>query len=113
MGKKHKTRLAETVVSDVSQPHVLTEQAKSVEIRRPAYVYMLRCADDTLYTGWTFDPSARVTSHNSGKGAKYTRARLPVTLVYTEQLPDENAARRREVALKRLTRSQKLDLINQ
>lgn len=79
---------------------------------KPAYVYMLRCADDTLYSGWTYDLAARLATHNAGKGAKYTRARLPVTLVYSEQLSDERAARRREVALKRLSRPQKLALIN-
>ncbi len=78
---------------------------------KPAYVYMLRCADATLYSGWTYDLTARLATHNAGKGAKYTRARLPVTLVYSEQLPDDGAARRREMALKRLSRPQKLALI--
>ena len=75
------------------------------------YVYILRCADDTLYTGSTTDPERRVKTHNSGKGAKYTRSRLPVALVYQESLPDKSAALRREAAIKRLTRQQKLDLI--
>jgi len=78
---------------------------------KPAYVYILRCADDTLYTGWTFNLEARLNQHNAGKGAKYTRARLPVTLAYHELLPDESHARKREVALKKLTRSQKLKLL--
>jgi putative endonuclease len=85
---------------------------KAPENVKPAYIYMLRCADNTFYIGWTFDPQARLATHNAAKGAKYTRARLPVTLVYTEQLPNESAARKREVALKRLTRAQKLKLLS-
>jgi putative endonuclease len=88
-----------------------TQVEKPPENVKPAYIYMLRCADDTFYIGWTFDPEARLATHNAAKGAKYTRARLPVTLVYTEQLPSESAARKREIALKRLTRAQKLKLL--
>ena len=75
------------------------------------YVYMLRCADDSLYTGWTNDIENRVMTHNSGKGAKYTKARLPVALVYTEELPTKSAALKRECAIKKLTKKQKLALI--
>lgn len=75
------------------------------------YVYMLRCADGTLYTGYTDDPERRARVHNAGKGAKYTRSRLPVELVYREALGDKSAALRRERELKRLTRKQKLALI--
>lgn len=75
------------------------------------YVYMLRCADDTLYTGIATDPEKRAAVHNSGKGAKYTRSRLPVELVYVESQPDRSAASQREYALKQLTRQQKLALI--
>lgn len=78
---------------------------------RPAFVYILRCADDSLYTGWTYDLVARLEAHNGGKGAKYTRARLPVTLAYSEHLPDERTARQREYAIKQLSRPQKLNLI--
>lgn len=81
------------------------------ESSRPAYVYMVECADGTFYTGWTFDPAARLQAHNAGRGAKYTRARRPVKLVYTEEVTDERAARRREYALKQLTRAQKQKLI--
>jgi putative endonuclease len=76
-----------------------------------AYVYILECADTTFYIGWTVDLAARLKQHNTGKGAKYTRGRLPVTLVYSETLPSANEARKREVALKKLTRPQKLALI--
>ena len=76
-----------------------------------AFVYMLRCADGTLYTGWTNDLEKRVKAHNDGRGAKYTHARRPVTLVYSEALPSKEAALRREAAVKKLTRAQKLALI--
>ena len=75
------------------------------------YVYILRCADDTLYTGWTTDVERRVAVHNSGKGAKYTRARLPVELVYTEEFDDKVEAQKREYAIKQLARAEKESLI--
>ena len=75
------------------------------------YVYMLRCADGTLYTGYTDDPERRLRVHNAGKGAKYTRSRRPVELVYREILEDKSAALRREREIKRLNRAQKLNLI--
>lgn len=75
------------------------------------YVYLLRCADDTLYAGCTTDPQRRLEQHNAGRGAKYTRARRPVTLVYVEQAEDHSQALRREAALKRLSRKEKLALI--
>ena len=77
------------------------------------YVYLLRCADGTLYTGYTDDPVRRTKVHNAGKGAKYTRARLPVELVYREACADKSAALRREYEIKQLTRVQKLKLIEQ
>lgn len=76
------------------------------------YVYILRCCDDTLYTGWTNDIEKRLETHNSGKGAKYTRSRRPVSLVYFEEYEDAHEAMSREWHIKRLTRQQKLDLIN-
>lgn len=76
-----------------------------------AFVYMLRCADETLYTGWTDDVPARVAAHNAGRGAKYTRSRRPVKLVYQESLPTKSDALRREWAIKQLTRRQKEALI--
>lgn len=79
----------------------------------PCYVYILKCSDNTLYTGWTTDLSHRIRTHNSGKGAKYTRARLPVVLVYYEVFSNHTAAKKREYQLKQLTRLQKLDLIAQ
>ena len=75
------------------------------------YVYMLRCRDGTLYTGITTDVERRAAVHNRGKGAKYTRSRLPVTVVYRESQPDKSAALKRELEIKGLTRVQKLRLI--
>ena len=72
------------------------------------FVYMLCCRDGTLYTGATNDVPARLAKHQRGQGAKYTRARLPVTLAYQEELPGKSEALQREAALKRLTRQEKL-----
>ena len=77
------------------------------------YVYMLRCGDGSLYTGCTDDVDRRLAVHQSGKGAKYTRSRLPVTLAYQEEQPDRSAALRREAAIKRLSRAKKLELIQE
>ena len=72
---------------------------------------MMRCADDTLYTGITTNPEARFKKHNTGTGAKYTRSRLPVVCVWQEQATNESNARKRESEIKKLTRSEKLRLI--
>ena len=75
------------------------------------FVYILKCADDTFYTGITTDPSRRLKEHNSGKGAKYTRSRLPCTIVYCEHSENKNSALKREAAIKKLSRKEKLQLI--
>ena len=75
------------------------------------FVYILRCGDGSLYTGSTTDLSRRLAAHRSGHGAKYTRGRLPLELVYWEEMPDWPSALRREAAIKRLTRSEKLALL--
>ena len=77
------------------------------------WVYMLECRDGTLYTGCTDDIPRRLAAHNSGRGAKYTRGRGPVTLRYCEGAMDKPAALRREAALKRLSRVEKLRLIRE
>ncbi|MBW9256851.1 MAG: GIY-YIG nuclease family protein [Candidatus Thiodiazotropha sp. (ex. Lucinisca nassula)] len=77
------------------------------------YVYILRCTDDTLYTGITNDINRRVAEHNRGVGAKYTRGRTPVKLVFTETLPDRSAALRRELAIKRMKTAEKQLMIKQ
>jgi putative endonuclease len=75
------------------------------------FVYILRCSDNTLYTGWTNDLNRRLKCHNSGKGSKYTRCRLPVEVVYYEILPDKSSALKRECEIKKLSRVEKLILI--
>lgn len=75
------------------------------------YIYILRCGDGTLYTGITDDVPRRLAVHRAGKGAKYTRGRGPLELVYQEQVPDKSAALRREFQIKRLTRREKEALI--
>lgn len=75
------------------------------------YTYILSCADGTLYTGWTNDLDRRLAAHNAGRGGKYTRTRLPVTLVYHEEFATKEEAMAREWAIKQLTRSEKLKLI--
>lgn len=77
------------------------------------WVYILRCADDTLYTGWTNDLPRRVAAHNAGKGAKYTRSRLPVELIYAEQADTREAAMSREWHIKHMSRDEKMRLIEQ
>lgn len=75
------------------------------------YAYIVECSDGTLYTGYTNDLKRRVSAHNSGKGAKYTRSRLPVRLVYFEEYDSKEQAQSREYQIKRLTRKQKIALI--
>lgn len=75
------------------------------------FVYIVRCADDTLYTGIAVDVERRIEQHNTGTGAKYTRSRRPVRVVYVEEAPDRSAASRREWEIKQLTRTQKERLI--
>ncbi len=74
------------------------------------YAYMLRCADGTIYSGYAADMEKRIRVHNAGKGAKYTRARLPVFLMHYESFETKGDAMRREGAFKRMTREQKLAL---
>ena len=74
------------------------------------WVYILRCRDGTLYTGITIDTARRLAQHNAGTASKYTRARRPVTIVFTEPHPDRSAASKREAAVKALRRAEKLSL---
>lgn len=76
------------------------------------YVYILECGNGSFYTGWTNNLEHRVQMHNMGKGAKYTKAHLPVKLVYVEEFEDKSEALRREYEIKQLTRSEKLMLIS-
>lgn len=76
------------------------------------YVYIIKCADGTFYTGWTNDLEKRVNAHNNGTASKYTRARTPVSVVYCEEFDTREEAMSREVKIKRLTREKKARLIN-
>ena len=76
------------------------------------YTYILRCAYGTYYTGWTTDPDRRLKAHNSGKGSKYTRSRLPVELVHLEQFETKEEAMSREWHIKHMTRQEKQALID-
>lgn len=75
------------------------------------YVYILRCKDDSLYTGWCIDLEKRLALHNSGKGAKYTRSKRPCTLVYYEEISNKSEALKREISIKKLTKAKKEDLV--
>ena len=75
------------------------------------YAYMLRCSDGSLYSGWTNNLEKRLAAHNAGRGGKYTRSRLPVSLAYFEQFESKSEAMRREAQFKRLSREEKLKLI--
>ena len=77
-----------------------------------AYTYLLRCADGTLYCGWTDNIEKRLAAHNSGKASKYTRSRLPVQLVYYESFETKQEAMSREARIKQLSRREKLALVN-
>jgi putative endonuclease len=76
-----------------------------------AYVYLLRCADDSLYCGWTTDLQRRLAAHRSGTASRYTRSRRPVEVAMTFSVADRSAALREEARIKRLTRAAKLQLI--
>ena len=76
------------------------------------YVYILKCNDNSLYTGITNDLNKRVATHNSGKGAKYTKTRTPVSLIYKEAFETKAEALKREIEIKKLKRKEKLALIN-
>ena len=75
------------------------------------YVYILRCKDDSLYTGWCVDLKKRLALHNSGKGAKYTRSKRPCKLVYYEEISNKSEALKREIAIKKLSKAKKEDLV--
>ncbi|MBQ8637690.1 MAG: GIY-YIG nuclease family protein [Lachnospiraceae bacterium] len=76
------------------------------------YVYIVRCRDKSLYTGWTNHLEERIRAHNEGHGAKYTRSRRPVELVYWESFETKQEAMKREAAIKRMSRQQKLELVS-
>ena len=77
----------------------------------PFFCYVVECADGTFYTGWSTNPERRVKVHNTGRGAKYTRMRRPVKLIYVEELADKSSALKREIAIKKLSRKRKEALV--
>ena len=95
----------DTILNDAS---VQGDESKEMH-----YIYLVRCSDDSLYCGWTTDLKRRIDAHNGHipGGAKYTRGRRPVTLVYAESFHQKQEAQRREYAIKRMTKSKKLRLI--
>ena len=82
------------------------------DTQKSFYTYIVKCSDGTYYTGYTTDLEKRIAAHNSGKGAKYTRSRLPVTLIYHETYPSKEEAMSREWHIKRLSRIEKETLIS-
>ena len=86
--------------------------AEHVPTMAGAWVYLLRCADGSLYTGWTTDVERRVAAHAAGRASRYTRSRLPVELAAALAMPDRSAARREEARIKRLSRAAKLELVD-
>jgi putative endonuclease len=95
-----------------SQLAIIKAQQSTVSGRRGAvFVYIVECADKTLYTGWTTDIERRLKAHNAGRGARYTQQRGPVHLVYLEEAPDRRAAQKRELEIKHMSRAGKLELI--
>ena len=89
----------------------MKETNKQEELQRN-YTYIVKCSDETLYTGWTNNLKKRLEAHNSGKGAKYTKTRRPVELVYFEEYDTKQEAMKREYAIKQLSRQEKLALIH-
>ncbi len=77
-----------------------------------AFAYLVECADGSYYAGWTTDLSVRLAAHNDGIGARYTRSRLPVRLVYWQEFADKQAAMRQEAAIKKMTRKQKKQMVD-
>lgn len=84
-----------------------------ITVGKKSYTYIVRCKDGSLYTGWTTDLRKRISAHNAGKGAKYTKSRRPVKLVYSEEFETKEEAMRREYAIKHMSRPEKIRLIEQ
>jgi putative endonuclease len=81
-------------------------------VKKPWFLYIIRCSDNSLYTGISNSLNKRIEAHNSGKGAKYTKGRAPVTLVHQEKFTDKSSASKREAEIKKLTRKEKLELLS-
>lgn len=113
--KEAKDNNSREVPADVEERPPQTRRfflRRNEEVIMKNYTYILECGDGTLYTGWTNDLKKRVKRHNEGKGAKYTRSRLPVKLVYQESFDTKQEAMKWEAQIKKLTRKKKLLLID-
>lgn len=91
--------------------HKTAKQSEKGKGGKMNYTYILKCSDETYYTGWTNDLKRRIEIHNAGKGAKYTKSRLPVELVYCEEFRTKQEAMKREYAIKKLKKCKKEELI--
>jgi putative endonuclease len=104
-----------TVINGVVAKHLTVTYLQKINVAAEKnaswFVYIVECADQSLYTGIARDADKRIAKHNDGTGAKYTRSRLPVTLIYREQQASRSEALKREALIKRLTRTQKIELI--
>lgn len=106
--------IEEKTTEEITAKEITREEPTEEKADEKRYfVYILECADHTLYTGYTTDLERRLRTHNAGKGAKYTKTRRPVRLVYYEDFPEKGQALSREAAIKNLTRAQKLALIEE
>lgn len=94
------------------KPQPAAPQRRDPVAARACFCYIVECSDGSFYTGWAVDAERRVKVHNAGRGARYTRTRLPVRLVYVEPQPDRTTAMKRERAIKKLPRARKKALIN-
>ena len=92
--------------------YIITKELQFLE-EKMFYTYILKCGDGSFYCGYTTDIENRVEKHNSGRGAKYTKSRLPVELIYFEEFETKSQALKRECAIKKLTREQKLKLVGE
>ncbi len=99
-------------ITDALQHNQNTNEKAKVLADKEAFVYILKCADETLYSGYTTDVQKRLKAHNLKKGAKYTKSRLPVHLVYSEKCASKSDALKREHEIKKYTKQQKQQLIN-
>ena len=99
-------------VTEVSRNKARETRREKQNQHQGNYTYIVKCSDETLYTGWTNNLKKRLEAHNSGKGAKYTKNRRPVELVYFEEYDTKQEAMKREYAIKQLSRQKKLALIH-
>ena len=102
----------EVIIKEAMTKDITRKEKRRKEIIKDMnYTYIVKCSDGSLYTGWTNNLEKRIKDHNAGRGAKYTKARRPVVLVYKEEFPTKQEAMKREWEIKRLSRKEKLSMI--